>query len=69
MNFIKAFIMEHPIISVLVAGALLNRAEDAFYMHLAQKNGTSYRGHNVSYGLEKKTDIPEVKQDESGSNS
>ena len=44
--------MEHPFISMLIAGAIYNRVEDAVYLHQAKKTGTPYRGHRWNYGID-----------------
>ena len=49
MKFVKEFIMNHPFISMLIAGAIFNRVEDATGMLYARKTGTEYYGHRWNY--------------------
>lgn len=49
MGFLKEFVMKHPFISMLILWGIGNRAEDAYYMHKAQKNGTTYKGHRFNH--------------------
>lgn len=56
MEFIKRFINDHPVISILAAFALLNRAEDAIGVYRAQKGGYNYRGHYRTFTVNTEKD-------------
>lgn len=56
MEFIKRFINDHPVISILAAFVLLNRAEDAIGVYRAQKGGYNYRGHYRTFTVNAKKD-------------
>lgn len=61
MGFLKEFIMNHPIISAIVAFSIADRVEDEVMMRRAMKNGMNYSGHRWRIGPMEKTETTEVK--------
>ena len=64
MNFIKEFIMEHPIISLILAVSVANRVEDQVMMNRAIKNGMDYNGHRWRIGPKKEDEATVVENKE-----
>lgn len=56
MNFIKDFIMNHPIISLILVVSVANRVEDQVMMNRAMKNGMNYEGYRWRIGPKKEAE-------------